>query len=136
MAMACTTRKFDLGNGYSVYEFAWTSNASGVVTGVGSRIVDGLILGVKFHSDPAAIPTTGYDVTLLTDGGQDVLMVSGVTGLGANIASAITDIATQFRKPTNVDGGPVLIFNSTLTPSITNAGDGKKGKIYLHVWGR
>ena len=135
-AGSCNSQKISLGNGYSVYKFEWTASDGGVVSYVGSISVDGTILGVKFHSNPSNIPTTAYDVTLLTDGGQDVLMVNGVTGLGANIASAITDIATQFKKPTTSSGTAVNLFNENLTPGITNAGNATQGVIYLHVWGK
>jgi hypothetical protein len=136
MAGSCTTKKIPLTEEYTVYSFEWTSNSAGAVNGVGGISVDGLILGVQFKSDPTNIPTTAYDVQLQTAGGQDMLMNTGVSGLGSNIASAITDIATQFRKPTNIDGGNVMVFGETLSPVITNAGNATHGWIYLHVWGK
>lgn len=142
-AGSCTVTKVSLSDIYQVLIYDWTSDASaGTVTtsdctNCNTISVDGLIMVVELQSG-SALPTTGYDVELLdaVSSGRDILMANGTAGTGANIASATTDEATQFRGPTNVDGGYVGLFGKALYPSITNAGNSKTGKIIVHVYGR
>ncbi len=123
--------------GFTVWKCNWVSNSSGAVSagiGVDSQKITGILLGVNFISDPDAIPTDAYDVQLLNAAGQNILYDSSTsTNLGANVPSAITS-QLQKRTPSNVDGYYITLYQETITPSITNAGDTRKGTIEVIVY--
>src|SRR5690349_3505707 len=58
------------------YTWAWTSDASGNVSGNAKEVTFGVIAKAEF--DPSATaPTDNYDVTLLDTSGNDVLQGAG-----------------------------------------------------------
>jgi hypothetical protein len=132
----CTVEKVSMSDTYQIYIYSWTSDDTvgsvlpAACTNCSSKVVQGKITAVEFRSG-SSVPTTAYDVTLLDNDGRDILM-----GTGANIASAITDTATQFKNPFSSDGAYVALYGVELWPSITNAGNSKTGKIILHVTGK
>lgn len=112
--------------GVRILIFPWTSSSGGAVTEVGSLTgITGVIFGVYFDPDGTDQPTALYDVTIINDDGFDVLM-----GLGADLAQAASDSGNK-RTPLTVDGQLVTLYNETLTPAISNAGDAKKGIVYI-----
>ena len=103
------------------YTWTWTADASGVVSGEGATKVSGIIIGVQFVWVDA---TDQYDVVLVETGGSaDVL-----EGVGANLSQATTN-----RTPLTTDERFVPLIDSTLTPGVTNAGNGATGSIILYV---
>ena len=117
----------------TVYVFTWTSDASGNVSyaaGVEKISIAGVLQGVEFVAAVAPdVPTDLYDVQLLSSSGDDILMT-----LGANVPILTTSTARR-RTPRTTDQGSVLLRpGEIITPSITNAGNVKKGTIYLYVW--
>lgn len=116
--------------GLKIARFEWTSDASGDVTEVGTlNGITGVIIGVKLDPDPTDQPTDLYDVTILNDGGADVLM-----GVGGNAPQA-RNVGTNYRSPFNQDGHLVSLYNESLTPAISNAGNVKKGTVDILMTG-
>lgn len=115
---------------FKVYKFAWTSHTDGTVSGVGGRTIQGIVIGVDFVAGTGAdIPTDLYDVQMLDSSGADILR-----GVGADVPISTTS-SDRRRTPTTDASGPVLLRpGEIVTPSISNAGNGKKGFIYLYVW--
>lgn len=104
---------------------AWTSDASGNVSGIASRHVTGKV--VQVVTDPgAAAPTDNYDITLLDSRGFDVL-----AGTGANRDTITTEGAVPVQETTvgaNLYGNPVYV-DGPLTLTIANAGSAKQGTV-------
>lgn len=98
--------------------FAWTCDASGVVSGTSSPAINGVIThAVTKPGAGGAAPTDNYDVTLLDADGRDVL-----GGLCADRDTANTETVTP-NQP--VDG-------STLELRVANAGNAKTGQLRIY----
>ena len=128
---ACTSVSEKVGNILYVH-WSWTSDdATGAVTcsGKGSVIISGLILGLKFT--PAAantIPSDAYDVLMNNATSADVAM-----GVGANVTND-DGLTTQWKKPENASGGPIILYKETISPAVTNAGNSKTGTITMAIY--
>jgi hypothetical protein len=115
---------------YRIVTMNWVSTAGGAVSAVGSvPNVSGIIAEVHLIPDSNAslAPTNLYDVTILDSDGTDVLF-----GAGANMSNSTT-ATTNYIVPRNPSGGNPNRNNTTLTPSITNAGSAKKGTIRIFL---
>jgi hypothetical protein len=118
--------------------WSWTSDdTTGAVTCTGKGIVsgvNGVILAVNFKSVSGVEPTTAYDVTILNAGSENILYdYQTGTNIGADIPSALTSTA-QRRTPYNYDITTKALYNETLTPAVTNAGNSKQGIIELILY--
>lgn len=110
--------------------FAWTSDASGVVSGtLTSKIISGEILRVVTKPG-AATPTNNYGVTLYDENGIDVL-----GGRGASRS----DTSTQHIFPgmlisdgTNNAAAPVAVCDN-LELRVASAGNAKNGTVTVYV---
>jgi hypothetical protein len=104
-------------------KIAWTSDASGVVSGTASTYrYDGEL--VYYAAVPGTgddQPTDNYDVTLLDDSSLDVL-----NGLGTNMNQAATTYKDRFD-------GLGAVANSTLTLGVSAAGGANKGTVYVMI---
>jgi hypothetical protein len=123
--------------GFTIWRCAWTSSSGGAVSagnGVNSQKISGILLGVNFISDGTDTPTDAYDVEMLNAAGQNILYdsVAGAN-VGANIPSAVTS-QLQKRTPYNADGYFITLYQEIITPSITNAGNAKKGIVEIIVY--
>ena len=99
---------------------AWTSDASGNVSGIASsRTYDGQVLMVATVPSASAAPTDLYDLTVLDDNGLDVL-----AGAGVDRSATVTQYVVASL-------GAVAI--STLTITIANAGISTQGTVYIWV---
>ena len=103
----------------------WTSDsATGAVSGTTTNAFTGQIIG--FICVPATggdAPTTLYDVVINNEDGRDILH-----GVGADRPVPLTDSGRI--HPSLLLGSCV---GTTLTFSITNAGNSKQGTIYLYI---
>jgi len=97
---------------------AWTSDASGDVSGTSTRTVSGRLARVVTNPDDSAAPTDNYDVTLLDADGVDVL------------AGAAADRDTANSEQILLD--PPVAVHGPLQPVVANAGNAKAGAIVLY----
>lgn len=102
--------------------WTWTSGTGaegGTVTKVTVAAFDGKIIGLT--TDPGSTaPTDNYDIEILDSGSHDVLL-----GAGANRDTANTEYVAETSLG--------AVAGSTLTLSITNAGDAKQGVVILYL---
>lgn len=111
----------DLGRDISKYSIAWTSDASGVVSGTPFDIRRGMLLGAEFiPGTGGTVPTDLYDLTLTDSNNADLLV-----GNGANLSATIP---SRYAPQALIvfEGGPV-------TPVLANAGNAKTGTLVLMV---
>lgn len=109
-----------------VYTIAWTSNASGAVSGNSFPVLLGEIKQVKFvPASGGTQPTDLYDVTLVDADGLDVL-----NGMGANLSNASPALITSLGVWT---AAPAASSPVTFDLVVANAGNAKSGTVYLMV---
>lgn len=125
MAGSIATTVADVGGGCTRYPIAWTSDASGNVSGDSFPIKFGGLLQAKFVPGTSGVqPTDQYDVVVNDADGVDVLR-----GAGANLSNS----AGSYSTPVN--NAPVLFLEAqTLYPVVSNAGNAKSGTIILYQW--
>jgi hypothetical protein len=111
----------DIGGGYTKYSVAWTSDASGNVSGTSFDVRRGHLWQFKFiPSTGGTVPTTLYDVTLLDPDSADVIVANG-----ADRSATVPN----WYSPTN----PIFFEGGALTPVVANAGNAKAGTLVLIV---
>ena len=123
-AGSCTT-SVDNENGLKIIVFDWTSSAGGAVSGEGTISVTGVILGVLFVPDTDV--SDNYDVTIVDSNSMDVIIGVGADQPGSGDMSN----NDRIRTPQTTDGANVVLYNTAITPAISNAGNAKHGYIYL-----
>ena len=100
---------------------AWVSDdATGAVSGTTTNYYDGRLIGAVTVPDGSAAPTDNYDVAVNDSDGVDV-------ALGALADRDATN--TEYRAEASMAG----VANSKLTIAVTNAGNSKKGALYLYI---
>lgn len=122
----------DSKTGLTKYIWDWTSDASGDVSGEGSMTVTGTVAGVWYVPDSGGTqPTNAYDVTLTTSepASFDVLV-----GTGANLSNTPSDSGNFTMPLDNTNNRPITLYKQTLTPTVSNAGNAKGGKIIILVF--
>lgn len=119
-----------------IYTIAWTSDASGNVTGNASNTwgltastvypLMGHLKQVKFIPGSGATqPTDLYDVTLVDSDGASLLVINGVD-YGANQSNA-TPLLTTMEVPIYLDA------SKTIDVRVANAGNAKTGTVKLWI---
>lgn len=108
------------------WQFNWTSDASGNVTGVLNDIVNGQL--IMMITDPTtSAPTDNYDIAVTVQG-ADIL-----GGAGANRDTTTTEIA----YPSATVGAVVYPVQpavyDNISFAITNAGNATSGILYLYL---
>jgi hypothetical protein len=129
MAGMLTVSRADVGLGIQRINAAWTSDASGDVSGHAFAVPTGMLLQVKTVPDGTAAPSDGYDVTVVDADGADLLGGSGAdrdTADAELIAPLLGDATTKNQRPL-VDG------TGTIDVVIANAGNAKKGIVSLWI---
>jgi hypothetical protein len=101
----------------------WTSDASGNVSEV-IPLLEGVIQRVEYVPGTAGVqPTNGYNVTLLSIAGIDVLGATGAT-LSNTTASSSVPIDATALLPYAVAGVHTL--------TVSGAGNAKSGTVYIY----
>jgi hypothetical protein len=114
------------------YSLAWTSDASGNVSGIPTvNVISGSIERVVFVPGTGGVePTDLYDVTLLDSHGIDVL-----AGQGANLSqSSASHIkpGVPMKDGTTTSTAPIAV-DEVLTLAVSAAGNAKSGTVILYV---
>lgn len=104
-------------------KFAWTSSAGGAADATTTGFYTGQILAIATDPDGTDVPTANYDVAINDDDGVDVL-----NGAGANKSDSLTE---TISASLGVSLGYVV--SSKLTLAVTNAGNAKKGVVYVFI---
>jgi hypothetical protein len=111
------------------HSFAWTCDASGVVSGTSATLPSGTIIIVAVDPGTDA-PTNLYDAVLLCDDhGVDVLAGEGANLLTATSAHKIPLIANSAAT----DAVRQWLHGGGYTLGITNAGVSTSGVIDLYI---
>lgn len=119
----------DVGNGYTQYSLAWTSDASGNVSGIPVPVRRGYLTKVKFVPGSAGTqPTAAYDLTVADADGVDVL-----AGVGANLSNSVAAIFVPLWGDGTNKSQRLFLEDGNLLPSIANAGNAKTGTIVLTI---
>jgi hypothetical protein len=129
MAGSLMVTRADVGLGIQRIDCAWTSDASGDVSGHAFAVPTGMLLQVKTVPDGTTAPSDNYDLTVVDGDGADLLGGSGADRDNAKaeiIAPLLGDSTTQNQRPL-VDG------TDTLDVVVANAGDTKKGTVSLWI---
>jgi len=117
MADAIVTVFEDRAPGITKIVWNWTSATDGTASGTTSATYTGKVR--RIVTDPGATaPTDDYDITLTDSDGYDLL-----DGSGVNLDTSVTEI----RAITGI------VFGSTLTINVANAGAEKVGKLVAYV---
>jgi hypothetical protein len=123
------TSRVNIGLGIQRIDAAWTSDASGDVSGHAFEVPTGMLLQVKTVPDGVAAPSDNYDLTVVDADGADLLGGAGTdrdTSAAEVIAPLLGDATTKNQRPL-VDG------TGTLDVVIANAGNAKKGTVSLWI---
>ncbi len=106
-------------------KFAWTSSAGGAADSTTTNVYSGSVDRVVFVPGSAGDqPTDLYDVVINDSDSIDIL-----EGSGANLTNA----STVHITPVTTNKIQSLICETTLTLGVTNAGDTKKGEVYVYL---
>lgn len=133
-SIAVTTSEVAGGAGVREYSIAWTSDASGAVSGNTLTISAGTIIAVEFVPGAGGVqPTDLYDVTFTDAEGVNMFDDGAGTSVGANLSNA-----TASHKVPFVGGGSVTyvrmwLHGGAYTPVVANAGNAKQGTINVYV---
>lgn len=122
--------------GTIIYSVAWTSDASGNVTGNVSSawgLTSGLVYPIRGKLTQVKVipntsttqPTNLFDLTIVDSDGASLLVIDSVDW-GANLSNAAPKIG-PFTLPVYLDG------TKTLDVRIANAGNAKTGVVQLWV---
>uniref|UniRef100_A0A6M3XKN4 Uncharacterized protein n=1 Tax=viral metagenome TaxID=1070528 RepID=A0A6M3XKN4_9ZZZZ len=103
-------------------KWAWTSDASGDVSGTDTKSLDGKALSWVTNPDGTDVPTTLYDIVVNDADGADV----AAAGLANRSATA--------GEKVNAD--PPQAFNGALSLVVAAAGNAKKGTLTMYYEGR
>ena len=127
MAGTVTATSTRLAGGVRRTTLAWTSDASGAVSGTSTSLAAGTVVGVAFTPGSGGTqPTDLYDVTLLcADHSVDAL-----GGEGANLSNA----AATHKQPMVSNAGTSGFARPWLHPGnyqlvVANAGNAKTGTV-------
>jgi hypothetical protein len=114
----------------------WVSDdATGAVSGTSQKIVGRIIKAVNIPGTAGVQPTNLYDIAL-TDADGAINLLAGCLPTLADISNASNTERYFFVK--NTDAAPLStstapLVNSTITVSVTNAGNAKSGELQLYI---
>jgi hypothetical protein len=98
----------------------WTSSAGGAVSSTTVNKYTGRLVGAITVPDGTSAPTDLYDIAINDSDGVDVAL-----GALANRSATATEFVAEASM--------AAVAQSALTIAVSNAGDTKKGTIYLFI---
>lgn len=101
--------------------WAWTSDASGDMSGTDTAEIDGVALAFVTNPDGTDAPTDNYDITVNDSDAGDIT--------AAGLANRDT-LNTERVVP-----DPAAAFSSKLSLVVSNAGNAKKGTLVMYYQG-
>jgi hypothetical protein len=111
--------------GVTKYSVAWTSDASGDVSGNAFGVSQGYIISLKFiPGTGSTVPTAAYDVTLLDRNSANLIGTSG-----ANLSETASTVVTV--NPAAFQDG-----TQPLDLVVANAGNAKTGTVVIWIANR
>jgi len=128
MAGSIVVTTVDKGQSVTEYKLAWTSDASGDVSGADGQfsLMRGLVWAVKFVPGTGGNqPTDLYDVKL-----NDADTVDLIVATGDNLSNS-----TSSRNIPHKNNLPMFFEGGTVTLVVANAGNAKKGTVYIYMQG-
>lgn len=121
--------KANVGGGVTKITIAWTSDASGAVSGTTFSVPRGELLQAKFVPSSTAQPTADYDVTLVDSDGVDYL-----AGVGADLSNTEASIVVPLvGNGTASVHRPWIDGTEPLELRVSNAGNAKAGTVVLWI---
>jgi len=133
-SITVTTSEVAGGAGVREYSIAWTSDASGAVSGNTVAVAAGTIIAVEFVPGAGGVqPSDLYDVTFTDAEGVNMFDDGAGTSVGANLSNSAASHKVPF-----VGGGSVTyvrqwLHGGTYTPVVAAAGNAKQGTINVYV---
>lgn len=123
---ASVTVTKSVGGGVTKYSIAWTSDASGNVTGNAFAVRKGELVQAKFVPGAGGTaPTDLYDIVIVDTDAVDVLF-----GAGANLSGTLASI----KSPVVANNQRYVHDGSqNLDVQVSNAGNAKTGTVVLWV---
>ena len=100
-----------------VVTWAWTSDASGDVSGADTKVLSGVALRCTTDPDGSAAPTDNYDIVVNDSLGGDV------------VGGALANRDTLDSESAAVTGGA---FSGVLSLVVSTAGNAKKGVLRMY----
>lgn len=134
MAGSIVVTSSEVTNNILKYSVAWTSDASGNVSGIEFDMIVGTIISVEFVPGTGGnVPSSLYDVDLLDHENVSMFDDGSSTSIGSNLSA--TDAShkvplvglvgvTIYRRWHH--GGPVQLL-------VANAGNAKKGTVNIFI---
>lgn len=133
-SVTATTTEVEGSGGVRKTAIAWTSDASGAVSGNTVTMGPGTIIAVEFVPGAGGVqPTDLYDVTFTDAEGVNMFDAGDGTSIGANLSNANASHKVPF-----VGGGSVTYVRQWLhggayTPVVAAAGNAKQGSINIYT---
>lgn len=131
MAGTLTVSPTRIGSTLYRYQYSWTSDASGNVSGTSADLTFGTIMAVTFNPGTGGSqPTNLYDVTLICDQhGTDLFNDEGLNLTNANgthhsVFSYNGDRTAFFRQ---------FCHGGGFTLTVANAGNAKSGTLSIYL---
>ena len=117
------------------YDFGWTSNSAGAVSGSTLELISGTIVNVEFIPSSDAQPDDNYDVSLIDEHGVNVLDDGTGTSIGANLSN--TDAVQKVSFVQGTASGSTYVrawlHGGDYELRVTNAGDTKSGTMTVYI---
>ena len=103
-------------------KWAWTSDASGDVSGTDTKALDGKVLAWETNPDDSDAPTANYDIVVNDEDSVDVAE--------AGLANRHTSTSEK------VIPDPPEAISGALSLVVSNAGNSKKGVVAMYYEGK
>jgi len=109
--------------------YAWTSDASGDVSGGATPLISGEIVRIVTDPDGSSAPTANYDILLKDEDSVDLAQ-----GLLANRhTSNVEDVFPRAEQTVGSTTALLpIITHSLLDCVVSNAGNAKKGEVHVY----
>lgn len=119
------------------YAFAWTSDASGDVSGTPFNIGPGTILAVDFiPSGGGTAPTAAYDVTFLDSHSINLFDDGAGASVGADLSATVSTRRCPLMGTAAVGFFRAWLPGDACSLVVANGGNAKQGAVHVYVSSR